>query len=158
MTRLLALTLLLGLAAGAQAQADPEVAPADLSLTLAADAQQSAVGSTLTYTVTVHNESDVPAVGVQVAGPARAETDGAEFLEAIPFQGSFDAETGLWTVGEVGPGAEAVMLVQIRVERAGGFAGCAEIAAAAQPDPDSTPYSGDTPEDDYACVQIETVE
>lgn len=158
MIRTLALTLLLGLPFGAQAQADPEVAPADLALTLSADAIESPVGSTLTYTVTVRNESTVPAVGVQVAGPARADIDGAEFVEAIPFQGSFEAETGLWTVGEVGPGAEAIMLVQIRVERAGDFLGCAEIAAAAQPDPDSTPYSGPAPEDDYACASVVAVD
>ena len=158
MTRLLSLALLAGLAAGAQAQADPEVAPADLALTLTADAQETPVGEVMTYTVTVRNESAVTAVGVQVAGPARAETDGAEFVEAVPFQGSFDAATGLWTVGEVAGGAEALMLVQVRVTRPGDFLGCAEIAAAAQPDPDSTPYSGAEPEDDYACASVRATE
>ena len=158
MTRLLTLALLVGLAAGAQAQADPEVAPADLALTLSVDAQRSPVGSTLTYTVTVRNESAVPAVGVQVAGPARNVIDGADFVEAIPFQGSFEAPTGLWTVGEVAPGGEAIMLVQVRLTRPGDFLGCAEIAAAAQPDPDSTPYSGAEPEDDYACAGVVAVE
>ena len=158
MTRLLSLALLAGLAAGAQAQADPEVAPADLALTLSADGQEALVGDVLTYTLTVRNESAVTAVGVQVAGPARVGIDGADFVEAIPFQGSFEPATGLWTVGEVVGGGEAIMLVQIRVTRAGDFLGCAEIAAAAQPDPDSTPYSGAEPEDDYACASVRATE
>ena len=154
MTRLLALAALVA-AGPAIAQADPEIAPADLALTLSTDTAAPAVGEVMTYTVSVRNESDrVNAVGVQVAAPARIGTNDAEFIGATPFQGSFDAGTGLWTVGQVDAGAAAQMLVRIRILRKGDFLGCSEIAAAAQPDPDSTPYSGAQPEDDYACAAV----
>ena len=154
MTRLLALAALVA-AGPAFAQADAEIAAADLSLTLTTDAARPAVGDTLTYTLFVTNESiGVNAVGIQVAGPAKRGVNDAEFIDAFPYQGAFDAETGLWTVGQVDAGAAAQMDVRIRVLRKGDFLGCAEIAAAAQPDPDSTPYSGAMPEDDYACAAV----
>ena len=155
MTRFLALAALLAAGPVASAQADPEIAPADMALTLSSDTDAPAVGDILTYTVSVRNETEgVNAVGIQVAGPFRIGTDDAEFVDAYPFQGEFDAETGLWTVGQVDAGAAAQMEVRIRILREGDFLGCAEIAAAAQPDPDSTPYSGAQVEDDYACHSV----
>ena len=154
MLRSAALALAL-VAAPALAQADAEIAPADLALTLSTDTDAPAVGDVLTYTVSVRNESEaVNAVGVQVAGPARLVIDGAEYLDADAFQGTFDPRAGLWTIGRIDAGQAAQMVVRIRVTRPGEFLGCAEIAAAAQPDPDSTPYSGAEPEDDYACAAV----
>lgn len=137
------------------AQADPEIAPADMALELSTDTDAPMVGDTLTYTVSVRNETEgIHAVGIQVAGPFRFRSNDAEFIDAYPFQGEFDAESGLWTVGQVDSGAAAQMQVRIRILRKGEFLGCAEIAAAAQPDPDSTPYSGAQAEDDYACATV----
>lgn len=163
MLRLLSLALVVAVAAPAQAQADTEpvaepdsvVAAADLALTISTDADSSYVGDIVTYTLSVRNESDdVNAVGIQVAGPFRRVVDGATFLDADAFQGTFDSETGLWTVGRVDAGRAAQMVLRVRMARPGAFLGCAEIAAAAQPDPDSTPYSGAAPEDDYACAGV----
>ena len=155
MTRLLALAALVAAGPAVSAQADPEIAPADMALTLSSDTDAPMVGDTLTYTVSVRNETEgVNAVGIQVAGPFRIGTNDAEFIDAYPFQGAFDAASGLWTVGQVDAGAAAQMEVRIRILRKGEFLGCAEIAAAAQPDPDSTPYSGAQAEDDYACTAV----
>jgi hypothetical protein len=153
-TSLLA-ALLLALAVPALAQADPEVAPADLALTLATDTDSLRVGEVVTYTVTVANESEaINAVGVQIAAPARLGTDAAEFVDADATQGTFDAETGLWSAGRIDAGATAQMVVRVRATQPGGFVKCTEVAAAAQPDPDSTPYNGAAGEDDFACAAV----
>lgn len=153
--------LLLSLAVPAAAQADldtptdPQVVAADLALTLQANADGVAIGDVVSYTVTVGNESDsIHAVGVQVAAPARLGTDAAEFVDAGLTQGSFDAETGLWSVGRIDAGATAELVVRVRTTQAGGLLKCSEIAAAAQPDPDSTPYNGAVGEDDLACAAV----
>ncbi|MET2718304.1 hypothetical protein ABXV03_21470 [Streptomyces harbinensis] len=97
-------------------EAVTEVAPAaDLSVTKAADATTVTVGQTVTYRITVRNTGPNPATGVRVTDPL---PEGLVFLSAEG-DGSYDPDTGHWTVGELAVGATAALVLRAKATRPG---------------------------------------
>jgi uncharacterized repeat protein (TIGR01451 family) len=88
----------------------------DLALTKVVTPTQVAVGANVTYTETVHDNGPGTATDVVVADPLPA---GLTFVSATPSQGTYDPQTGLWTVGTLAVGASAVLQVTARVETEG---------------------------------------
>jgi uncharacterized repeat protein (TIGR01451 family) len=104
----------------------------DLALTKVVNPTQVAVGANVTYTLTVHDNGPGTATDVVVDDPFPA---GLTFVSATPSQGTFEPQTGLWTVGTLAAGASAVLQVTERVVTEGSIVNNAE-AAGFEFDPD----------------------
>jgi uncharacterized repeat protein (TIGR01451 family) len=130
---------------------------ADLSLEKTASPSRVALGSNVTYTLTLANGGPNDATGVTVADALPA---GLTFVSATPSAGSYDAATGLWTVGTVADAGSETLTLVARVDDIGGLTNTAEVASSDQPDPDSTPSDddGDQSQDDEAKATVEGVQ
>lgn len=114
-------------------EAVTEVRPAaDLDVTKAADATTVTVGQTVTYRVSVHNAGPSPATGVTVTDRLPA---GLAFLSADASRGTYDPDTGRWTVGELAVGARATLTLRAKATRTGLITNTA-TATAVEKDPD----------------------
>ncbi len=80
---------------------------ADLSLTKTVDDPTPNVGDTVTSPVTLTNNGPSPATNVQVTDLLPA---GLTFVSATPSAGSYDAATGVWSVGTVALGPHTLTL------------------------------------------------
>jgi uncharacterized repeat protein (TIGR01451 family) len=81
---------------------------ADLTVTKTASQAVIQVGVPLVYTVSVHNNGPDAATNVIVTEPLPA---GFAFVMSEPSQGSFDPNTGIWSVGTLANGASATLQV-----------------------------------------------
>lgn len=69
-------------------------------------------GATLTFTLTLTNESSVAATGVTVTDHLPS---GLQFVSATG-DGSYDGNTGLWDVGDVAASASKTLNITVRVQ------------------------------------------
>jgi large repetitive protein len=76
------------------------------------------------------------------------------FVSAAATLGSYDDATGEWSVGTLAPGASAILTITATVTAAGAFTNIAQVSAADQFDPDSTPANNVPTEDDQDTVTI----
>jgi uncharacterized repeat protein (TIGR01451 family) len=72
--------------------------------------------------------------------------------------GSYDAASGVWTVGPLAAGGSASLDITVTVDVVGAIANTAEVETADQPDPDSIPGNSVPSEDDQASVTLEGVQ
>jgi uncharacterized repeat protein (TIGR01451 family) len=97
----------------------------------------------VTYTLIVSNAGPDAATGVEVTDKLSSLVT---FVSATASQGAYDAASGVWTVGTVGNGAQATLLIAVdlplTVDAPASLVNTAEITHADQPDPDSTPNNG----------------
>jgi uncharacterized repeat protein (TIGR01451 family) len=118
----------------------------DLSLTKTASNERPNPGDEVTFTLTVRNDGEDPASGVEVTDSLPA---GLTFVRSQP-SGVYDAPSGLWTVGDVAVGeARELQIVAVASSNVA-ETNSAEITAADQRDIDSTPGNGVDGEDDLA--------
>ena len=68
--------------------------------------------------------------------------------------GVYDAATGIWTAGDIAAGIQVVINITAAVNPAGDYTNIAEVFAADNVDPDSTPNNGVTGEDDQFEITI----
>lgn len=122
----------------------------DLSLTKSAGSVSQA-GDTVTYTVTLANTGLAAATGVVVTDLLPA---GLAFTGATPTQGSYVANTGVWTVGTVNAAAGASLTITAVVTAPGTVTNTAEVTAQNEADFDSTPNNQNATEDDQASAGI----
>ena len=108
------------------------VTTADLEVTKAVSNAAPSVGEAVTFTVKATNLGPSPATGVVVNDPLPA---GLQFVSATPSQGSYDARTGAWTVGDLAATQSAVLSLTALVMQEGDFTNTATRAAANEPDP-----------------------
>jgi len=134
-------------------QAGVTVTPqlADLSLIKTASPSRPLANQEVTFTVTVSNAGPHEATGVTVKDVL---PPGMTFVSAAPSAGAFDRTNGVWTVGRVGAGGTASLRIVARTDTADEKTNTAEITAADQHDPDSTPGNQDPNEDDRVSVTI----
>ncbi len=136
---------------------------ADLSLAKVASSTTPAVGSTVTYTLTLTNAGPATATGVRVADVLPV---GLSYVAGSIAGGTARNAAGLptltWDQATLASGASAVLTYQATVNAPTGAANeyrnAAQVIASAQPDPDSTPNNGTgNGEDDQATVTLTPV-
>ena len=108
----------------------------DLELTKVVSDLTPIVGTPFSFMETLHNFGPDPAVGVVVSDPL---PQGLDFVSADPSRGSYDAATGLWTVGTVPAGGVATLVLTVRATSPGPAFNVAAITASgtADPNPDN---------------------
>jgi uncharacterized repeat protein (TIGR01451 family)/fimbrial isopeptide formation D2 family protein len=106
---------------------------ADLQIFKTVDKREPSIGETIQYTLTVNNLGTDTATDVVVQD--RLPT-GLTFVSAAG-QGSYDAGTGIWTIGTVATGATPSLLITAKVTRAtGGTVTNTATVSAKEYDPD----------------------
>ncbi len=129
------------------------VSSSDLSLTKVTTSPGSGVGSNATFTITVSNAGPTNATGVAVRDQLPA---GLTFISSTPSVGSYNSGTGIWTVGNLASGASATLQLVARIDALGSITNTAQVSAANEPDPDSTPNNSVASEDDQASSSLST--
>ena len=124
---------------------------ADLSLTLTANTTTPAVNSNVTVTASLTNGGPATSTGgaVHVTVPASLT-----FISATASAGSYDSATGTWTLPAIVNGATRTLQVVARVTNTTAVDVAAEVSAANESDPDSTPNNNSPGEDDQASVHL----
>ncbi|MEM7669968.1 MAG: malectin domain-containing carbohydrate-binding protein, partial [Pseudomonadota bacterium] len=85
---------------------------ADLALSKTASSLTPKVGETITFTLTVDHNGGLDATGVSVQDLL---SDGFTFVSDAG-DGSYDPETGIWTIGAIDSGASATIEITVNVE------------------------------------------
>ena len=123
------------------------VATIDLSVTKTSSPATPAVGSNVTFLMTVANAANLStASGVTITDLLPS---GYNFVSATPSSGTYNAATGLWTLGILNSGSSATLSVIAQVLATGPYVNTAQVTAADQPDADSAPNDGAG--DDFAA-------
>lgn len=125
--------------------------PADLSLTKTVNPPTANVGQIVTFTVSLTNSGPNVATNVTVRDTLPA---GLSLVSASASVGSYNASTGIWTVGTLAANSSASLTVQARLTTSNPATNTAQVASSDQPDPDSTPNNNAPNEDDQASVTV----
>ncbi|WP_067473233.1 DUF7507 domain-containing protein [Actinomadura hibisca] len=115
-----------------RASATVTVLAADLATTLTADRTRLGPADTAEVRATVTNKGPRPATGVVV----RAALPGVRVLAASPGTGSYDAASRAWSVGDLAPGASAVLTLRVRLTDQRSATLAVTGTAAGPPDPE----------------------
>ena len=107
---------------------------ADLSLTKTVSNTTPNVGDTITYTLKLADNGPSTATGVQVTDLLPL---GLTFLSATPSEGTYNAASGLWTVGIVTTATPQTLVISARVVSPNSQSNSAAITAANQSDPNT---------------------
>jgi uncharacterized repeat protein (TIGR01451 family) len=115
---------------------DTSVTEIDLAAHTAVDKIKPSIGDIVTVTVSVENNGTQPATGVAMNSVLPA---GLTFVSAAPMDGTsaYDAATGAWDVGTVGPDNTATLMIKAKVTDPAAQAISANITSADQPDPEA---------------------
>lgn len=112
---------------------------ADLSLELSVDDNFVEIGQTVTFTIVVTNDGPSVARGVLVMDKLPS---GYQFVSANSAMGSYNHVSGIWTIGHLGVGVNAVLTIAAKVESATDLTNFAEVMASNLRDYDSVPNNG----------------
>lgn len=128
----------------------------DMELELTADKNAIQRGTQVLFTVALENKGDTTATGVNVLFSVPT---GMNFVASNAQQGSYNALTGIWTVGSLAANTRILLTVTDSVASdAGGIVAFAQVSAAQQnTDPDSTPNNNNTQipnEDDESRTEL----
>ncbi len=119
---------------------------ADVGIQKTVDNPGPSVGETVTFTVTATNRGPSAATGVSVQDAVPA---GLALVSATPSQGAYDAGSGTWTVGDLGPTASATLILVASVNSTGMLVNVAQKTEQTEADPN--------PLNDQASVSINAV-
>ncbi len=123
----------------------------DLSLTKTVDDDTPNANQDVTFTILVANAGPDQATGVVVEDLLPA---GISFVSFTASQGAYVSGTGLWTVGTIDSGEDAMLEIVGTVQTIGAKTNTAEVVAADQADVDSTPDDGEPDDDDLDSVTL----
>ena len=106
------------------------------------------MGSTVVFTINLQNAGPSTGTGIDIlsllpSGYTYVSDDAA---------GNYNSTTGLWTVSSLNSGSVASINIRATVNFTGNYNATAEVMAADNQDPDSTPGNGVVTEDDYASI------
>jgi uncharacterized repeat protein (TIGR01451 family) len=123
---------------------------ADLSLTQTVSTLRPGLGTEILVTLKVRNSGPYSTAGIQVQDTLPT---GLLFISSTA---GYDKNTGIWTVGTLQSGQEAILSITVRVNLVGLIKNIAQVSASDQYDPDSTPGNDAPAEDDYASLDIQS--
>ena len=133
----------------ASAIVTPQVA--DLKLEKSVDNERPDVNQVSVFTITVTNLGPDPATGVKVTDQL---PDGLTYSADQPSRGTFDNVSGVWTIGQIDPNEVVTLELGAQVDDIGVKVNSAEITAADQADPNSTPGNNLPDEDDQDSASV----
>jgi uncharacterized repeat protein (TIGR01451 family) len=87
------------------------VAAPDIALQMVVDVAVPTVGQPVQFTVTASNIGTSAATGVQVTDQLPAELAIPAGMAAFPSTGTYDATTGVWSIGSLAAGASATLVI-----------------------------------------------
>ena len=105
---------------------------ADISVTKAVSATKATIGQDDVYSITTHNNGPLDATGVTVTDVL---PNGVVYVSSAATTGSYNAASGLWTIGALAVGATATLHVTVRLEALGLIANTASKSGETQTDP-----------------------
>lgn len=79
---------------------------------------------------------------------------GVEYVDSASSRGSYNRDTGVWTVGQIEVGEQLTLLLTVKGMTVGTHTNKAEIWGSNLPDPDSSPANGVSTEDDQASATL----
>ncbi|MRX68642.1 DUF11 domain-containing protein, partial [Flavobacterium resistens] len=135
----------------------PVPAVTDLSIekTVVGNNLTPAVGSQITFAITVTNDGPSVSTGVTIKDILPS---GYQYSFFNSTSGSYNPATGIWTPGIILPGNSHTLLINAFVKAPTGtpdeYLNSAEIMTSDQHDPDSTPGNGIITEDDYDSISV----
>ncbi|NJD31737.1 MAG: DUF11 domain-containing protein [Gammaproteobacteria bacterium] len=83
----------------------------DIALQMSVDPAVPSAGEPVQFTITASNVGADAAAGVQVTDQLPAELRIPAGMAAYPSTGSYDAATGAWSIGALGAGASATLII-----------------------------------------------
>jgi uncharacterized repeat protein (TIGR01451 family) len=110
----------------------------DLALSNGEDNTSPSVGATVTFTVTLTNNGPLDDTGIVVTDIVPA---GLTYLSSVADQGTYNAATGVWTVGSVANGGTATLTLKVTVNTGTAtqtITSTAKIQHSDQPDGDTS--------------------
>lgn len=116
---------------------------ADLSLTKTIDNPSPNLGDVVEFAITVKNDGPDTATGVTVK-----DLLSADFNYQSHSGGTYDKNTGIWTIGLLAKDATANLTIRAQTEVDGATTNWAEVWTSDQFDPDSTPGDNSKTTDD----------
>ena len=124
----------------------------DVSLTKTVNNSTPLTGQNVTFTLTAANAGPATATNVQVTDVLPA---GLTFVSSTPSGNTtFNSGTGVWTIGTLNSGANATLQVVATMSTNASKTNTAQVTAADQFDPDSTPNNSAAGEDDQSSVPL----
>ncbi|MFY7798296.1 MAG: DUF4114 domain-containing protein [Dolichospermum sp.] len=124
---------------------------ADLELTQTIDNPNPKIGDEVNFTLTLTNKGVGIASSIKVQDILSSDLD---FVSAVPEQGTYDSQTGLWDVGNMRDNLTRTLKIIAKANKDVSITNTAEIIAVAETDPDSTPNNNNPNEDDQASVTL----
>ncbi|MDO6600682.1 gliding motility-associated C-terminal domain-containing protein, partial [Tenacibaculum sp. 1_MG-2023] len=94
---------------------------------------------TVVFTISVNNNGPNEAPGVVVTDQIPT---GYTLTNNTPSQGSYDVNTGVWTIGTIANQATVTLVIEATINASGEYTNLAEVTASDNFDPDSTPNNG----------------
>jgi len=119
---------------------------ADLSLTKTAGIYNATLNQ-LVFTITVLNSGPDGATNVKVTDQLPT---GFTYLSRSPSQGTYNNVSGLWTIGSMANGASVTLAITVKLNTGIGlvYTNAAQVTDSDQIDPDSSPDTGPTVDED----------
>lgn len=97
----------------------------DLSIAVAATTNRPIANTSLTFTLIATNNGPMDATDVIVENEIPS---GYTFVNAEPSLGTFDEETGIWTIGDFENGETAILIIKVKVNETGEYNNKATIS------------------------------
>ncbi len=132
---------------------DVDVPEADLAVTKTVDDATPALGTDVTFQITVTNNGPRPAVAVRVADALPA---GLTFVSSTPSLGTYNDATGIWTVGAMANGVSETLDIVATVTSVNRITNTATASASSldgTPGNDTDSASVDVPEADVTVTK-----
>jgi uncharacterized repeat protein (TIGR01451 family) len=113
----------------------PVIPLSDIALLMTVDTPTPSVGTLVVFTLTATNTGPSDATGIEVIDKLPV---GLTLTNSAPSQGTYDPDTGRWSIGALVSGASANILLTGRVDQAGAITNTATRTGGDQIDPDSS--------------------
>ncbi|ANB18193.1 Hypothetical protein I596_2181 [Dokdonella koreensis DS-123] len=113
----------------------PVTPVADIAVLKTVDNATPNVGEQVTFTITATNLGPSDATGVAITDSLPF---GMSLVSATPSAGTFDAASGLWTIGNLPNGTSQTLTLTVSIDIAGPLTNHAVVSASDQFDPDTS--------------------